>query len=120
MMVTAYLNNVNMIGVKNYLTSSLKLHFQPFGWIVLTFTSKPTRRKRLFKKPTAHAYADDSQLYWSFSPAVSINQADAISPIETCIRDIRQWMLEDKSMLNDNKTEVLLIGTPKQLAKDLN
>ena len=26
-------------------------------------------------------------------------------------------MLEDKLMLNDGKTEVLLIGTPKQLAK---
>ena len=26
-------------------------------------------------------------------------------------------MLEDKLMLNDDKAEVLLIGTPKQLAK---
>ena len=67
--------------------------------------------------PTAHAFMDDSQLYLSFSPAISTNQADAISAIETCIHDIRQWMLEDKLMLNDDKTEVLLIGTLKQLAK---
>ena len=26
-------------------------------------------------------------------------------------------MLEDKLMLNDDKTEILLIGTPKELAK---
>ena len=54
------------------------------------------------------AYADDSQFYLSFSPAVSTNQANSISAIETCIRDIRKWMLEDKLML---------IGTPKRLEK---
>ena len=36
---------------------------------------------------------------------------------DDCIRDSRRWMLEDKLMLNDDKSEGLLIGTPKQLAK---
>ena len=70
-----------------------------------------------FHLPTAHAYEDDTQLYLSFSPVVNGSQADAISAVENCIRDVRQWMLEDKLMLNDDKTEVLLIGTLKQLAK---
>lgn len=68
-----------------------------------------------FHLPTAHAYVDDTQLYLSFIPAVSTNETDAISAVENCICDIRQWMLEDRLMLNDNKTEVLLTGTLKPL-----
>ena len=48
---------------------------------------------------------------------MSTNQADAISAVEDCIRDIRQWMLEDKLIVNDDKTEVLLVRIPKHLAK---
>ena len=106
------------------LTLSRKFHLQcgiPQGSCLgpLLFTIYSSKLFEILKHhlPTAHAYADDSQLYLSFSPAISTNQADAILAIETCIRDIRQWMLEDKLMLNDDKTEVLLIGTPKQLAK---
>ena len=41
----------------------------------------------------------------------------AISAVENCIRDIWQWILEDKLILKNDKTEVLLIATLKQLAK---
>ena len=34
-----------------------------------------------------------------------------------CIADIRNWMISDKLMLNDDKTEFVLIGTRQQLAK---
>ena len=37
--------------------------------------------------------------------------------MENCISDIRAWMLHDKLMINDNKTEFLIIGTKQQLAK---
>ena len=39
--------------------------------------------------------------------------------IESCIRDIRQWMCEKKLLLKDDKTELLLVGSRKQLAKVL-
>ena len=58
-----------------------------------------------------------SSTYLSLSPAVSTNQTDAVTAVENCIRDIRQWMLEVKLMLNDDKTEVLLNATLEQLAK---
>ena len=64
--------------------------------------------------PTVYCYADDSQLYFSFSPKAHSGQADAI---ERCIQDIRQWMSQDKLLTNDAKTELLLIGTRQQLAK---
>ena len=34
-----------------------------------------------------------------------------------CIQDIRQWMSQDKLLMNDAKTELFLIGTRQQLAK---
>ena len=67
--------------------------------------------------PTVHCYADDSQLYISFSPKAHSGLADAVASIEHCIQDIRQWMSQDKLLMNDAKTELLLIGTRQQLAK---
>ena len=61
--------------------------------------------------PTVHCYADDSQLYISFSPKAHSSQADAVASIEHCIQDIRRWMSQDKLLMNDAKTELLLIGT---------
>ena len=67
--------------------------------------------------PTVHCYADDTQLYISFSPMAQSGQADAVAAIEHCTHDIRKWMSQDKLLMNDAKTELLLIGTRQQLAK---
>ena len=37
--------------------------------------------------------------------------------IENCIRYVRAWMRNDKLMLNDDKTEFLVIGTERQLSR---
>ena len=65
--------------------------------------------------PTSHAYSDDTQLSRAFN--VSAREARAFIAIESCIRDIRQWMCEKKLLLKDDKTEFLLVGSCKQLAK---
>ena len=67
--------------------------------------------------PEVHCFADDTQLYLSFSPSSAINQLSAISAMESCVDDIRSWMLTDSLKLNDDKSEFLIIGTPRQLAK---
>ena len=70
--------------------------------------------------PSAHAYADDTQIYFSFSPAGSSNEVKAVTTIVNCICNVRAWMRENKLMLNDvndEETEFLLIGTQKQLSK---
>ena len=54
--------------------------------------------------PTVHCYAYDSQLYISFSLKAHSGQADAVASIEHCIQDIRQWMCQDKLLMNDAKT----------------
>ena len=69
--------------------------------------------------PTVHCYADDTQLYVSFSPNKSTGQSEAVNAIQHCVKDVRNWMNNDKLLLNDDKTEFLMIGTKQQLAKIL-
>ena len=62
-------------------------------------------------------YADDTQLYVSFSPKDNCGEEEAIAAMERCIRDTQKWMKEAKLQLNTDKTELLLIGTKQQLQK---
>ncbi|CAB4008980.1 Hypothetical predicted protein, partial [Paramuricea clavata] len=87
----------------------------------------PSRRlviyaSKLFKifedqLPDTHGYADDTQLYLSFKPSLSTSQEDALCAMESCIDKIRRWMIQDKLLMNDGKTEFLVIGTRQQLCK---
>jgi len=37
--------------------------------------------------------------------------------MEECIRDIRNWLIDGRLLLKDDKTEFLVIGTRQQLNK---
>ena len=64
-----------------------------------------------------HCYADDSQVYISFSPNNRAEQQAVVRNMEECIRDIRFWMLNKDPNFNDDKTEFLIIGSSQQLEK---
>ena len=61
-------------------------------------------------------YADDSQLYVSFS---SCNSAAALNGLQSCLASVQSWMSTNKLKLNPDKTEFLLIGNELQLSKYL-
>ena len=67
--------------------------------------------------PEVHGYADDHQLYMSFKPSEEHSESNALNAIESCIQDIRRWMVVNKLKLNDSKTEIMLLGTHVQLSK---
>ena len=60
---------------------------------------------------------DDNQLFVSFSPADENGPSDAIAAMESCVRVIRNWMHENRLLMNETKTEFLLIGRKQQLAR---
>ena len=67
--------------------------------------------------PTVHCYADDTQLYVSFSPNKNTGQIEAVTAIHHCVDDIRNWIANNKLLFNDDKTEFLIIDSKQQLAK---
>ena len=79
-------------------------------------TNLITNVQKKFPSVSCHCYADDTQLYISFKPdAVAKDQS--ISNLEACVKYVRGWMLQNKLKLNDGKTELLIVGTPKQVSK---
>ncbi|KAF7640618.1 hypothetical protein LDENG_00029820, partial [Lucifuga dentata] len=60
-----------------------------------------------------HCYADDTQLYISTRPNISLPPSALIS----CLKDIKFWMSNNFLKLNCNKSEVLLIGLKSSLFK---
>src|SRR5664279_1519994 len=61
-----------------------------------------------------HLYADDTQLYISFS---SLDFTSNILKLQDTISKVSTWMSSNMLSLNQSKTEFLLIGLPKQLSK---
>ena len=50
-------------------------------------------------------------LYMAFKPGDYANETAAVSSIQSCIRDVQNWMLMDRLKLNPDKTEFLILGT---------
>ena len=63
-----------------------------------------------------HLYADDSQLYISFS---SDDSGSQLNSLKSCLDSVLNWMLSNKLKLNPSKTEFLLIGHEVQRQKYL-
>ena len=59
-------------------------------------------------------FADDTQLYLTCERAV-----DSSFMVEHCIDDIRQWMIDNRLVLNDAKTEVIHFRSKFQKTVDL-
>ena len=120
---TSYLSNRSQrVSLKGTLSDS---HCLPFGVPQgsclgpLLFTVYASKLYEVIKNhlPNVHTFADDTQLYMSFKPDSSVSEAQAISSMERCITALRTWMLVDKLMLNDSKTQFMIIGTHQQLSK---
>ena len=57
---------------------------------------------------SCHQYADDTQLYISFSPTT----VNAVLSLQPCLETVLQWMQENGLRLNPYKTKVLRVGGP--------
>ena len=56
-----------------------------------------------------HFYADDTQLYISFSTNDDLELTNSNAKIEKCLSDLDQWMSLNKLKLNKDKTELLYL-----------
>jgi hypothetical protein len=56
----------------------------------------------------------------SISPSSRIhrpNKKKALSAMETCVSDVHKWMIQHRLMINDTKTEFMILGSRQQLKK---
>ena len=85
----------------------------------LPFTIYVSKLFEVIKKylPISHAYADNALPYLSFNADSACSQNDAVEAMKQCIQAVRSWMIKGKLHLIDSKTEFMIIGTRKQLAK---
>ena len=61
-----------------------------------------------------HAYADDTQVYVTMQAS---DQGTAMGRLTSCIVRIRDWMASNRLKLNEDKTQVIWLGTRQQLSK---
>ena len=61
-----------------------------------------------------HLYADDTQLYISFS---SSDSAYSLSALSSTLDSVYSWFTSNRLSVNPSKTEFLLVGTPQQRSK---
>ena len=64
-----------------------------------------------------HFYADDTQLYVSFS---SSGSSIALETMSSTLDKVYSWFCINRLSVNPSKTEYLLIGMPQQRAKIVN
>ena len=62
-----------------------------------------------------HIYADDTPLYISYK---CIDPSATLSKLNSCITDIKVWMIKNKLKINDSKTELIVLKSP-QAKQDL-
>ena len=90
----------------------------PQGWVLgpIRFTIYLLSLGDIFRKHGLkfHMHADDCQLYTSFS----MSTHEAVSSMQMAIDDIRAWYAENMSKLNDDKTEMLVIGSITVLSQN--
>ena len=61
---------------------------------------------------TFHIYADDTQVYASFSISSQNDMLRVLAIILACIQENKSWMTKCKLKLNGDKTEFIVITSP--------
>ncbi|MCP3849467.1 MAG: reverse transcriptase family protein, partial [Gammaproteobacteria bacterium] len=76
------------------------------GPVLFVLYTKPLTFLTASHSVSSQSFADDTQLQNSCPPS---ELHDNIQTVQSCILDVKTWMVQNKLKLNDEKTEVLLL-----------
>ena len=118
----SYLSNTRQpVVIANHILPTKELHHgvlqgSVLGPILLVPYIQPLSNLIKRHSLSVHLFADDIQIKTSILPQHVQND---ISSVETCMSDVKYWMIENKLQLNDDKTECLLIR-PNNCTQNIN
>ena len=69
------------------------------------------------KNVCLNGFADDHSLKRSFKADDRNAEHTTISTLQNCLKNVKLWMDENRLWMNEGKTEFIMFGTKKQLAK---
>ena len=101
-------------------TTGVSVLFFPFMLLSLicpTPMHTLTTLNKPFHSSHCHIGIVTPQTWYRGKPDSAVGKTEARCAIEQCIRDVRAWIVVDKSKINEEKTEFMLIGTRLQLSK---
>jgi hypothetical protein len=122
-MLSSYLSNRSQsVSISQAASSDLPLlRGVPQGSVLgpLLFTLYTTPISDLLTDASMqfHFYADDTQIYISFSASDS---ARSLKKLSSTLDLVHSWFSSNRLVVNPTKTEYLLIGTPQQRSKVVN
>ena len=59
-----------------------------------------------------HIHADDIQIYMDFDPSIPNDAACALFRLSNCITHVQNWLITNKPLLNNDKTEFFIAASP--------
>jgi hypothetical protein len=115
-------NRTQVVSVGGEMSKEIKLEtgvpqgsvLGPILFLIYVLPLQQLIEHHLFRR---HGYADDLQLYKTFQLNSALSLQQAITTLETCVKEVKQWKLKNKLKFNDSKTVLLVIAPRHHMAR---